>query len=244
MELYEKTRRAETQIARLFSTEKPFSGHLTKREDAALPDKYDHNCFVYSAQPSSDELRRALAYQRARGDMFLKLEGDAPLWDAFGMEESVTLTMALTGDSSSWMRNPAVAFHKPALTDLETLEVQNFGAVYGEDFCRRNIRRLYAVLDYHGAYLDGQLVGACYSAQAAGCTCIDGLIVAPQFRHRRVATSLLAQIAADAAGTLVFLHADAADMPKTMYEHLGFQTVDRLYEYLCVDFSILERALK
>ena len=63
-----------------------FSEHLTKREDNELRDKYDHNAFCYSGQPSEDEVRAALAYQKERGDTFLKLEGYEPLANAFGME--------------------------------------------------------------------------------------------------------------------------------------------------------------
>ena len=231
------TRLAETEIAHRFSTEKPFSAHLTKWEDAELRDKYDHNCFSYSSQPSRAEFDAARAYQLQRGDAFIKLEGDVPLTDAFGLEESVTLTMVLRGDSSGWKCNPSLTFRRPSLAELETLELRHFGAAYGEDFCRRNIRRLYSVLDYCGAYLDGRLVGACHSAAAAGCTCIDGLIVDEAFRNRRIATSLLFHIVKKAGGTLVFLHADALDTPKDLYEKLGFTVEDRLYEYLCTDLS-------
>ncbi|MBR3552424.1 MAG: GNAT family N-acetyltransferase [Clostridia bacterium] len=85
--------------------------------------------------------------------------------------------------------------------------------------------------------MDGQLVGACYSAAAAGCTCVDGLIVDEAFRNRRVATSLLSHVTEQAKGSLVFLHADAQDTPKDLYEKLGFTVADRLYEYLCTDLS-------
>jgi hypothetical protein len=89
------TRKTDEKFYRLFSTFHAFSEHLTKREDNELRDKYDHNAFCYSGQPTEDELRAALAYQKARGDAFLKLEGYEPLANAFGMECEETVTMVL-----------------------------------------------------------------------------------------------------------------------------------------------------
>lgn len=73
------TRKTDEKFHRLFSTFHAFSEHLTKREDNELRDKYDHNAFCYYSQPSADEVRAALAYQKERGDTFLKLEGYEPL---------------------------------------------------------------------------------------------------------------------------------------------------------------------
>lgn len=89
------TRKTDESFYRLFSVSHTVSEHLTKREDSELRDKYDHNAFCYSGQPTEDELRAALAYQKERGDTFLKLEGYEPLADAFGMECEETLTMVL-----------------------------------------------------------------------------------------------------------------------------------------------------
>ena len=77
------TRKTDESFYRLFSVSHTVSEHLTKREDSELRDKYDHNAFCYYSQPSADEVRAALAYQKERGDTFLKLEGYEPLADAF-----------------------------------------------------------------------------------------------------------------------------------------------------------------
>ena len=77
------TRKTDESFYRLFSASHTVSEHLTKREDSELRDKYDHNAFCYYSQPSEDEVRAALAYQKERGDTFLKLEGYEPLADAF-----------------------------------------------------------------------------------------------------------------------------------------------------------------
>ena len=59
------TRKTDESFYRLFSASHTVSEHLTKREDSELRDKYDHNAFCYYSQPSADEVRAALAYQKA-----------------------------------------------------------------------------------------------------------------------------------------------------------------------------------
>ena len=235
MKLSEKTREFEQKLAGLFSVQKPFSEHLLKREDPALPDKYDHNCFKYTAQPTAAELACALEYQKSLGAAFLKLEGNEPLEDAFGMEPGVTLTMALLEKETHWKRNESLRFRTPALSELEELDVKHFGPLYGEDFSRRNIRRLYGKLTFHGAYLEDRLIAACHSFSADGITGIDGLIVDRAYRRRYAASSLLGHIKAERPADLLILHADNDDTPKEMYLKMGFQIVDRLYEYLRTD---------
>ena len=115
------TRKTDEKFYRLFSTFHAFSEHLTKREDNELRDKYDHNAFCYSGQPTDDELRAALAYQKARGDAFLKLEGYEPLANAFGMEceETVTMVLPKGTDISGWKANPEVSIRTPDFDQLE-----------------------------------------------------------------------------------------------------------------------------
>ncbi|MCR4615267.1 MAG: GNAT family N-acetyltransferase [Clostridiales bacterium] len=234
-----KTRKNEERFISLFSERKPFSEHLMKWEDNFLPDKYDQNFFEYCGQPTKEEFAKAVQYQKEQGAGFIKLEGDDPLSDRFGLEESVTITMLLRSGETNWTVNPAVTFRTPSIKELEELEVKHFSSLYGEDFTRRNIRRLYEKLKYHGAYLDGTLVGACYSFCSDGLTCIDGLIVDEAYRKKYVATSLIAYVKDSYPDTILFLHADDDDTPKEMYTKMGFETVDKLYEYLCTDISIL-----
>ena len=238
-EMTRRTRAAERAQALLFSSERPFSAHLTKWEDPLLPDKYDHNCFFCSGQPEKEEIAAALAYQRDRGAPFLKLESDAPLQNSFGLEESVTLTMTLRSACDGWRQNPRVTFGTPTLPEAEALEVRHYGPVYGEDFTRCNLRRLFGALTYHGAYLDGRLAGMCYTFEHEGCVCLDGLLTDETCRGQGVATTLLRRLAKQNEGKLLFLHADADDTPRQMYEKLGFCTVDTLYEYLCTDLALL-----
>ena len=234
-----RTREAEHRMARMFSSERPFSAHLIKWEDPLLPDKYDFNCFFCTGQPETEELAAALRYQKETGATFLKLESDAPLQNSFGLEQSVTLTMALLSPCNSWKRNPFVMFGTPTLAQAEELDVRHYGAAYGEDFTRRNIRRMYRTLHYHGAFLNGALACMCYTFESGGCVCLDGLLTDEACRGQGVATTLLGQIAGQNEGKLLFLHADADDTPRQMYEKLGFCAVDTLYEYLCPDLASL-----
>ena len=225
-------RAAEEDMAMLFSVRRSFSEHLKRWEDNELPDKYDHNCFVYSAQPAREEFEKALDYQRERGDSFIKLEGDFPLKDDFGLSPGVTLTMQLSGSTDDWILNDEVEIRKPRYKDIIEIERKHFGPVYGEDFSVRNADHLFEYLDFRGAYTGEKLVGAYYFSSSYGYTCVDGLIVDEDYRNRHIATTLLKHAVDEAAGNVVFLHADAVDTPRTMYEKLGFRVVDRRYEYL------------
>ena len=238
------TRTTDQAFSALFSVSRPFSEHLTKREDDQLRDKYDHNSFFYEGQPSVEEVRQALTYQKARRDAFLKLEGYTPLEQSFGMEGEETLTMLLpeNADPSAWKTNPAVSIEAPDFDQLEQNELKYYGPLYGEDFTLRNNRRLREKLTYHGAYLDGKLAGSCYTWSAGGYTCLDGLLVDSDFRHQYVASTLLKALAEQAKreGKILYLHADPEDTPKDMYAKMGFRVVDRVYEYLCTDFTRLQ----
>ena len=232
MEIKNTTRSVEEKMARLFSTGRSFSDHLMKWEDAALPDKYDHNCFEYTGQPTREEFESAVAYQRSIGASFIKLEGDEILNESFGLDAGVTLTMALQPGAVEWKLNDEVIFRIPELSELEAIEIKHYGPVYGEDFSKRNIRRLYEKLDYHGVYLGNKLVGACYSFSADGITCMDGLIVDEECRNKYIATSLIQHVREIQPDNTLILHADENDTPKDMYLKMGFDIVDRLCEYL------------
>ena len=230
-------RSTEEDMAMIFSVRRSFSDHLVRWEDNELPDKYDHNCFEYSAQPTQEEFERALNYQKERGDTFIKLEGDFPLTYDFGLSSGITLTMQLSGSTDGWVINDEIEIKKPAYKDLKEIERKHYGPVYGEDFTIRNLNHLYEYLDYKGAYLGDKLVGAYYAYSSKGYTCVDGLIVDEAYRHRHIATTLLKHAVNKASGNVVFLHADADDTPREMYEKLGFREVDRLYEYLSTDIG-------
>ena len=236
---YDTDKKDRREFLALFSVSHPFSEHLTKREDDQLRDKYDHNAFSYQGQPSEQEVRRALAYQKARGDGFLKLEGYAPLEKDFGLEREETLTMVLPNeaDPSAWKSAPNVTVGLPDPAQLEQNELRYYGPLYGEDFTVRNLCRLRQKLTYHGAYWTGNWPAPATPIHTAGLPAWT----ACWFRCRYVATTLLKAMALQARreGNTLYLHADPEDTPKDLYARMGFETVDRVYEYLCTDLSRL-----
>ena len=232
-------RSTEEDMAMVFSVRRSFSEHLKRWEDNDLPDKYDNNSFEYSGQPTQEEFERALNYQRERGDTFIKLQGKHPLVNDFGLSPGVTLTMQLTGSASDWAVNDEIEIKEPGYKDIVGIELKHYGPVYGEDFSFRNADHLYEYLDFRGAYIGEKLVGSYYFFTSNGYTCIDGLIVDEDYRHRNIATTLLKHAVNEAAGNVVFLHADENDTPVKMYEKLGFRETDRLYEYLSADVEAI-----
>lgn len=228
----EDIRTCERDLLMQFSACRSFSRNLMKWEDLDLQDKYDHNFFAYTSQPSEKEFQDALSYQKEEKASFIKLQGYLPLRETFGLEESVCLTMELTQDPSEWKKDPDLSFQTPSLGELEEIERRHFGPLWGESFAVRNVDRLYEELDYLGAYRNGKLIASCYYFSSGLFTCIDGLVTAEEERHKYVATSLLAEVVKRVPGHTVFLHASEEETPKEMYQKMGFQIVDRSYEYL------------
>lgn len=223
---------AEEDFMMHFALKRLFSEHLWRFEDNELPDRHSFNFFEYYGQPSFEEIKSAIAFQKERNDCFLKLFGREPLKDSFGLSPSVTLTMQLFEDPAGWELNPELEFYRPSIFELEELEISHYGPLYGENFSRRNIRHLFEELSYHGAYLDNELVASCYTFSFENSICLDGLLVDMDHRGQKIATTMLAHIADMAKGRVIFLHADAEESPRRLYEKLGFREVKRSFEYL------------
>lgn len=235
----------EEHFDKLFSDIVPFSEHLYKQTDAKLPDMYDHNAFVTNGMPTKSELDEAEKFQKETGADFFKIDSKMKLPDewveAFRLEEDLTYTMLLEkGHTTQWKRNPSVEIKCSKQDDVQNdileVELQAYGEDFGEDFVRRKMRRYLDMSEKHenfyyfGAYIQGKIAGACYVFVTDEWACVDGLAVIPKFRNQYVATTLLAHIAKQFDEKL-YLHADAMDTPKDMYEKMGFYIVDSCYEY-------------
>ena len=235
----------DDKFDKLFSNISQFSEHLYKQTDVELPDMYDHNAFVTNGMPTKSELEEAETFQKDNGDNFFKIDSKLKLPDewieAFHLEEDLTYTMLLEkGHTNQWKYNPFVTVkcskQENIQKDVLEVELQTYGDDYGEDFVRRKMRRYLDMSEnqenfyYFGAYIHGEIAGACYVFVTDGWACIDGMAVIPKFRNQYVATTLLAHIAKQFDEKL-YLHADAMDTPKDMYEKMGFQIVDSCYEY-------------
>lgn len=242
-------RKAEQSFKQLFSQKRAFSEHMEKWQDDDLYDMYDHNQFVpLLDDPTGKELEQAIAYQRQLGRGFLKLDTreklDEALIKCFSLEECCTETMLLRNKKENmarWKSNPDVIIYDSAsgdvLADLLKIDIETFASDYGEDFIRRRDARYVKKametqgFHYYVAYLDGKPAGSCYACAIDGYVVMDALVVREAFRKRYVATTLMKHIASQFKEEM-FLHADADDTPKEMYRKMGFETVDKLYEYL------------
>ncbi len=249
MDEISRIRKAERSFKMLFSQKCVFSEHLEKWQDDDLYDMYDHNQFVpLLDDPTDKELEQAIAYQHQLGRGFLKLDTreklDEALTERFSLEECCTETMLLQNKQKNieaWKCNPDVIIHDSAssdvLADLLQIDIETFASDYGEDFIRRRDARYVKKametqgFHYYVAYLDRKPAGSCYACAIDGYVVMDALVVREAFRKRYVATTLMKHIASQFKEEM-FLHADADDTPKEMYRKMGFETVDRLYEYL------------
>lgn len=240
-----RMRKNESAFDLLFSEEYRFSEHLYKQSDTALPDMYHHNAFITDGIPTEEELVAAENFQKENGHTFFLIKSQEPLPPAiikqFGLEEDITDTMLLQeGYFENWKYNPSVTVKdmkdSDIANDILKTELKNYGTAYGEDFVKRKMHRYLETskkhdgFHYFGAYINETIAGACYAFCMANCVCIDGLIVNEEFRKQYVATTLLYYIAEHFDG-IIFLHADANDRPKIMYERMGFTVVDKIYEY-------------
>lgn len=244
-----RIRKAEQSFKQLFSQKRAFSEHMEKWQDDDLYDMYDHNQFVpLLDDPTGKELEQAIAYQRQLGRGFLKLDTreklDEALIKCFSLEECCTETMLLRNKKENmarWKSNPDVIIYDSAsgdvLADLLKIDIETFASDYGEDFIRRRdaryVKKAMEIpgFHYYVAYLDGKPAGVCYAYAIDGYVVMDALVVREAFRKRYVATTLMKHIASQFKEEM-FLHADADDTPKEMYRKMGFETVDKLYEYL------------
>jgi ribosomal protein S18 acetylase RimI-like enzyme len=245
-----RIRKAERSFKQLFSQKRVFSEHLEKWQDDDLYDMYDHNQFVplVDEDPTDKELELAIAYQRQLGRGFLKLDIreklDEALIERFSLEECCTETMLLRNKKENieaWKCNHDIVIYDSdfsnVLADLLLIEIETFAEAYGEDFIRRRDARYVKKametpgFHYYVAYLDGKPAGACYAYATDGYVVMDALVVRESFRKRYIATTLMKHIASQFKEDM-FLHADADDTPKEMYGKMGFETVDRLYEYV------------
>ena len=244
-----RIRKAEQSFKQLFSQKRAFSEHMEKWQDDDLYDMYDHNQFVpLLDDPTGKELEQAIAYQHQLGRGFLKLDTreklDEALIKRFSLEECCTETMLLRNKKENiarWKSNPDVIIYDSVsgdvLADLLQIDIETFASDYGEDFIRRRDARYVKKametpgFHYYVAYLDGKVAGSCYACAIDGYVVMDALVVREAFRKRYVATTLMKHIASQFKEEM-FLHADADDTPKEMYRKMGFETVDKLYEYL------------
>ena len=206
------------------------------------PDQVNNNFFVPVGDYAQGDIEAAIACQRARGLDYLMLRQTEPmdgaLREKFGFEEEITYVMALRQDAGPrWKQNAAIEIRDIQTSDIgeDLLDVSSVPEQY-QAISRRNMELVLKVArehpEYHWlcAYQDGVRVWTVYALCHEGCVEMDDLWVAPAYRGKYIATTLMKYIAEQFPGTL-YLHADAAKTPREMYGKMGFEIVETVYEY-------------
>ena len=225
--------------------------HINPRRfyDDKLRDMYDHNFTHFDEELNEDMYNALEAFRHTRGENFAKYVGlcRSPFLLSKGFDEEEIITMAKC-DYLNFPKKeiPGLSFdsirdNPSFLDELIAIEISEYGQDYGASFCsRRWIRYADKIkegdngLNIFGAFIDGKLVGYCYSFYSRNTVCIDSLLVVPSYRNRYIATSLLAHVASK-FGCLIYLHASEEETAKQMYAKLGFEILLSTYEYLRID---------
>lgn len=226
-------------------------GLFVRYADPALPDMYCHNFLELRARIGDRLLRKTLEERlhaaRAGGAVFFRLElgfDPAAAPEAFpeGGETEHNgsyLLLPHRAQVERWAFCPGCQVRQ--MTDpaeaaaLAELDMTLDGSGCDRDFCVRRAERKTRVYISGGkcrnylARLDGVTAGECTLFEHGETAKLEDLAVAPDLRHRKVASSLLRTLALQAMDdgcTALCLTADEDDTPKEMYTALGFRRVD------------------
>ena len=233
-----KYRENEKHLLEMFSSYFKFSNHLIKYVDKTIWNMYDHNFFEFDDGITINELKDAYCFQKNDNKDYLKLFSyqrmPKELVDKMDFEENELYTIAFRGNTNSWKTNKDIVIKDINLDSLNKIELKHYKEDYGEEFILlRNktfIEKRNNNLKLVGAYLNNEIVGSMYYFSDDKSTCIDGLIVDDNHRHKLIATTMIKHVI-DGNNLEVFLHADSDDTPKNMYLNMGFEIVDSGFEY-------------
>lgn len=255
-EIKEEIRAHEDAFQKVFCSSFDFSDVFSKNEDDLITLMYDHHQFVVKKQEIEErDIQEAMDYQRQEGCNYLQIDSRYPfskiLIEKFKLDESMTITMVNThsnDDLANYFHvNPNVVIKDIQFEDIEKdlldIDLKNYQEDYGEAFIKQFVSAFCLKakednrLHYLGAYLNGEICGYCYYFDDGNYKVLDNLTVNEESRHQYVASSLISYIIATSDST-TYLHVDQNDTPKEMYQKMGFEKIDVLYEYLCMELNI------
>lgn len=238
----------EEKFQKVFCSSFPFSSSFVKNEDDIMTLMYDHHQFIAIKEHiTQNDIQEAIIYQKEQSKHYIKIDSRFPLSKefikTFDLEESITLTMIHTHPQDSNIHiNPQVTIKDVKTDDIEKdiLEIylKNYLEEAGEKFinqyvsCFLSKAKQDARLHYLGAYINNKICGFCYYFDDGHYKVIDDLTVDKDYRHQYVASSLISYVM-NISDSKLYLHADQNDTPKEMYQKMGFQAIDTLYEYIC-----------
>ncbi len=237
----EKIRRCEDRWRELFAVKKPFNDCFDRWYNEDLPDQYTTNAFFPKKTITAETLAAAYAYQRPFGFLQIMCQKplDKKLAEEFQLKENVVLTMALTsGEPGNWKNNNSIHIvdvqEQDIAGDIIAFQVaqEDGDSDYPLRAITQDMKAAAAYPEYHwlAAYQNGEVAAICHVLCHSGAVEIDDLVVAPSARKQYIATSMLRYIADNFEGQL-YLHADEDDTPRNLYSRLGFEVVDRCWEY-------------
>lgn len=228
---------------RLFGAVKSrFNKNLCRWVSERRPDHCGSNCFLPDDHLTTDDVQSAIDANMERGLNYIVFSMNRPMdaacLDRYAFDTDVTYVMAMLEDSSHlWKTNNGIEIRDIQTADISTdiLDVSNVPEKY-QTAAYRNLQMVLEVAkshpNYHWlcAYKDRKRVGTAYALEHNGFVEMDDLWVAEDYRHQRIATTIMKYIADHTEG-IVYLHATANATPKDLYAKMGFKIVETIYEY-------------
>lgn len=219
-----------------------FNDNLYRWYSGVRPDHYNSNFFTPISDLTRKDVLAAVAFQKHRGINEVMFSTNRPIdlsiVDGYDCVEYSAHVMAMLSDRSHlWQTNEGVEIRDIQTHDIsaDILDVSDVPQQH-QEAAYRNMKMVLEVAkthpEYHWlcAYKDGKCVGTAYAVEHNGFVEMDDLWVAEEYRHQRIATTIMKHIV-DHFGGIVYLHATANATPKDMYAKMGFEIVETVYEY-------------
>lgn len=219
-----------------------FNDNLYRWYSDVRPDHYNSNFFTPIFDLTFKDVQAAVAFQKQRGIHEVMISTTKPVdpkcVDSFECVEYSAYVMAMLVDRSHlWQTNDSIVIRDIQTSDIsaDILDVSDVPEQYREA-ALRNMKMVLEVAkthpEYHWfcAYKDGNHIGTAYAVEHNGFVEMDDLWVAEEYRHQRVATTIMKYIV-DHTDGIIYLHATANATPKDMYAKMGFEIVETVYEY-------------
>ncbi len=242
--LLKRIHRANAYERELFGAVRlSFNAHLDRWHSHVRPEQMNNNFFVPTGVVCVADIDDAIALQKQRGLNYLMLRSLAPLDEdlrrTYGFVLEMTDIMVLLRDESSrWPRNPAITIRDIQTEDIggDLLDVSAVPERYRAQAYQNMLMVLEVAKthpDYHWycAYQDGERVANVYALCHGGCIEMDDLWVKAAHRGQYIATTLMAHVIGSLPG-IPYLHADRLGSVHEMYQKMGFETVETVYDYV------------
>lgn len=219
-----------------------FGNNLYRWHCEARPEHYNSNFFMPIECLTRQDVQDAVAFQKQRDirEVMFSTSGpvDKSIFEGYACDEYSAHVMAMLSDQSHlWQTNRNVEIRDIQTHDVskDILDVSHVSERYREA-AYRDMQMILEIAkthpEYHWlcVYMDGKRVGRAYAVEHNGFVEMDDLWVAEEYRHRKIATTIIKHIVKHTDGIL-YLHAATNATPKNMYAKMGFEIVETVHEY-------------